>query len=221
MVSRSPSGSASRRSRRRWARSGRSFDNAMMESSRAGCGSSCWTAGAGRPGSSSPRRSNIGLWHNTRRRHAALGILTPSEIETAWAAAHDNRVAHTGLARTASTAVVDERSAAGLAGTCEGNLLIDHQHLLLNDNHATDFRNPTPAKPRQIILPDEAGELPRCAGPPRATCFGRAVARVAAGRPRPRGASWECRPPGCSRKAEQQDIRSRRGMSEIQRRQLG
>jgi hypothetical protein len=78
----------------------------------------------------------IELWHNTRRRHSSLGMLTPSEIETAWATAHDTGVAHTGLAQTAHTVVADETSAAGLAGTSEGDVSIDHQNLLLNDNHA-------------------------------------------------------------------------------------
>jgi putative transposase len=78
----------------------------------------------------------IELWHNTRRRHSSLGMLTPSEIETAWATAHDNGVAHTGLAQTAHTVVADETSAAGLAGTSEGDVSIDHQNLLLDDNHA-------------------------------------------------------------------------------------
>ena len=28
----------------------------------------------------------IELWHNTRRRHSALGMRTPVEVEQAWAA---------------------------------------------------------------------------------------------------------------------------------------
>ena len=28
----------------------------------------------------------IEIWHNTRRRHSALGMRTPTEIEQAWAA---------------------------------------------------------------------------------------------------------------------------------------
>lgn len=45
----------------------------------------------------------IELWHNTRRRHSALGMLTPSEVEAAWAATETDAVAQTGFAQTAPT----------------------------------------------------------------------------------------------------------------------
>lgn len=79
----------------------------------------------------------IELWHNIRRRHSSLGMLTPSEIEAVWAAAQDSAVLDTGFAKTAPTALVDERSAAGLARTSEGDVSLDHQHLLLNNNRPT------------------------------------------------------------------------------------
>jgi putative transposase len=33
----------------------------------------------------------IELWHNTRRRHSALGMRTPSEIEATWAPVETSR----------------------------------------------------------------------------------------------------------------------------------
>jgi putative transposase len=78
----------------------------------------------------------IELWHSTRRRHSALGMLTPTEIEAAWAAAQTAAAADRALAKTAPTVLVDETSAVGLAGTSEGNVSLDHQHLPLNSNHA-------------------------------------------------------------------------------------
>jgi transposase InsO family protein len=70
----------------------------------------------------------IELCHNTSRRHSALGMLTPSEIEDRWLKSQDER----GPARTAPNLPVDETLAAGLSGT-----RVDRhpQHpLLLNDN---------------------------------------------------------------------------------------
>jgi len=52
----------------------------------------------------------IELWHNTRRRHSALGMLTPAEIEVNW---HDTRAQRL-LAKTASNAAMDDTPAAGL-----------------------------------------------------------------------------------------------------------
>jgi hypothetical protein len=99
----------------------------------------------------------IELWHNTRRRHSSLGMLTPSEIEAARATAQNGDVVHAGLARTAPTAVVDERSAAGLAGTYEGMASLDHQNLLLNDTTPADSSNSTPLKPGQIRVSAKPG----------------------------------------------------------------
>jgi len=47
----------------------------------------------------------IELWHNPRRRHSALGMRTPDEVETAWLAANS--------ASTIEHPARDERSAAG------------------------------------------------------------------------------------------------------------
>ncbi len=51
----------------------------------------------------------IELFHNTRRRHSALGMFTPSEAEAAWAARKNRIVLEPGAARTAPTVLVDER----------------------------------------------------------------------------------------------------------------
>jgi hypothetical protein len=75
-------------------------------------------------------------FHNTRRRHSALGMRTPSEIETAWTTANSTVVVAADLAKTAST-VMDARDlSAGLAGTSEGIVSLDHQHLILNNDQA-------------------------------------------------------------------------------------
>jgi hypothetical protein len=65
----------------------------------------------------------IELWHNTRRRHSALGMLTPSEIEDLWL----NAIDEPGSAKTAPCVSVDERLAAGLSDT---RVDPDHQHHL-------------------------------------------------------------------------------------------
>lgn len=74
-------------------------------------------------------------FHNTRRRHSSLGMRTPSEIELAWATGKAV-VLDPDLAMTASTVVVTRDGAAGLAGTSEADISIDHQHLLLNNDQA-------------------------------------------------------------------------------------
>ena len=53
----------------------------------------------------------IELWHNTRRRHSSLDMLTPAEIEANW---HNTRARHL-LAKTAPNATVDDTPAAGLS----------------------------------------------------------------------------------------------------------
>jgi transposase InsO family protein len=68
-------------------------------------------------------------FHNTRRRHSALGMRTPAEIEAGWLKSQDERL----LAKTAPDLVVDERLAAGLS---EATGFSHHQHhlQLLNNN---------------------------------------------------------------------------------------
>ena len=75
-------------------------------------------------------------FHNNRRRHSSLQMRTPSEIELAWTTANV-AVLQPDLARTASTVVVAEAGSVGLAGTSEPDVLIDHQHLLLNNDQAS------------------------------------------------------------------------------------
>ncbi len=77
----------------------------------------------------------IELWHNTRRRHSALGMLTPSEIEDAWNTANNHNVAHTSTARTAPTASAAQAAAPGLSEARIKPVAHNHQHLLLNNNH--------------------------------------------------------------------------------------
>jgi Integrase core domain len=73
----------------------------------------------------------IELWHNTRRRHSALGMRTPAEIEDRWLKSQEERLSpKTGPNRSA-----DERLAAGLSGTQVG-IRHPHQNLLLNNNKA-------------------------------------------------------------------------------------
>ena len=74
-------------------------------------------------------------FHNTRRRHSSLQMRTPSEIEHAWTTTNV-AVVRPDLARTASTVVVARARPVGLAGTSEADVSIDHQHLLLNNDHA-------------------------------------------------------------------------------------
>ncbi|MBV9804784.1 MAG: IS3 family transposase [Solirubrobacterales bacterium] len=75
-------------------------------------------------------------FHNTRRRHSALGMRTPSEIELAWTTAETAAVVQPDLARNASTMVVTRDGSAGLALTSEAHVTLDHQHLLLNNDQA-------------------------------------------------------------------------------------
>jgi putative transposase len=79
----------------------------------------------------------IELWHNTRRRHSSLGMRTPIEIDNAWSSTIRNGAAvDPAHARTASTVLVDETLSAGLAGTSEVNVSLNHQHLFLNNDNA-------------------------------------------------------------------------------------
>jgi hypothetical protein len=74
----------------------------------------------------------IELWHNTRRRHSALRMRTPAEVDHAWAA--DNRqIAEAALAKTATSGKVDETSAAGLAAP-RTEAIHPHNHLQPNNN---------------------------------------------------------------------------------------
>ncbi len=73
----------------------------------------------------------IELWHNTRRRHSALAMRTPLEVEHAWTA-NNHAMAEAAGAKTATTSEVDERSPSGLsAPTIEA---IHPNHHLLNNN---------------------------------------------------------------------------------------
>jgi putative transposase len=51
----------------------------------------------------------IELWHNTRRRHSALGMRTPIEIEHAWTL-NNGVISQAGGARTATDGEVDDTS---------------------------------------------------------------------------------------------------------------
>jgi putative transposase len=75
-------------------------------------------------------------FHNTHRRHSALGMRTPSEIEAAWNATNNAVIIPPHLAKTASTVVVAQDGSTGLAGTSEADLSLDHQNLHLNNNQA-------------------------------------------------------------------------------------
>jgi hypothetical protein len=75
-------------------------------------------------------------WHNTRRRHSALGMLTPSEVEAAWAATNNNAVLQTALAKTAPNVAVDRDGASGRSDLRTQAVHADHQHLLLNNHQA-------------------------------------------------------------------------------------
>ena len=71
----------------------------------------------------------IELWHNTCRRHSALGMLTPTEIESLW----HRSLEEPGPAKTAPNVSVDETLTSGLYET---QVEIHHpdQDLPLNDN---------------------------------------------------------------------------------------
>jgi transposase InsO family protein len=75
-------------------------------------------------------------FHNTRRRHSALGMRTPSETEAAWSATNTIAVVQPDLAKTASTVLVAQDRSAGLAETSDADISIDHQHLILNNDQA-------------------------------------------------------------------------------------
>jgi putative transposase len=89
---------------------GSAFDNAMMESFWARMQVELlnrrrWKT---RIELASAIHDYIELWHNTRRRHSALGMRTPAEIEHTWTTT--NRSApEPGSAKTATTGEVHER----------------------------------------------------------------------------------------------------------------
>jgi putative transposase len=75
-------------------------------------------------------------FHNTRRRHSALGMRTPAEIEAAWTATGNGTVVEAGRARTAPTVPVDESAATGLSALRSRSMEHTHQHLRLNNDQA-------------------------------------------------------------------------------------
>jgi putative transposase len=75
-------------------------------------------------------------FHNTRRRHSALGMRTPAEIEADWAAVKNGIPVAGDPARTASQAPADERSVAGLSGPEVQAIHPDHQHQHLYNDQA-------------------------------------------------------------------------------------
>jgi putative transposase len=77
----------------------------------------------------------IELFHNTSRRHSALGMLTPSEVEAEWAVKNGSRV-QADCAKTASTALVDETADAGLSEAQVQAIHQHHQHLPNNNDKA-------------------------------------------------------------------------------------
>ena len=76
------------------------------------------------------------VFHNTRRRHSALGLRTPSEIEAAWTAGQNGAAARAGFAKTAPAVLADESAAAGLSALPTEPIEHTHQHQLLNNNQA-------------------------------------------------------------------------------------
>jgi putative transposase len=78
----------------------------------------------------------IELWHNTRRRHSALQMRTPSEVEDQWLTQANSPVAKTSTARTAPTLPDDEAAAPGLSEARIKPVEHNHQHLLNNNNQA-------------------------------------------------------------------------------------
>ena len=72
----------------------------------------------------------IELWHNTRRRHSALGMLTPTEIEDRWFKSQEERL----LPKTGPDQTAEETLAAGLSKT-RVDIHHSHQDLLLNNNN--------------------------------------------------------------------------------------
>jgi putative transposase len=77
----------------------------------------------------------IELWHNTRRRHSALAMRTPAEVEHAWAA-NNPAIDQARGAKTATTGEVDE-AAAGLFAPQLPAIHPNH-HLLNNKNSSND-----------------------------------------------------------------------------------
>jgi Integrase core domain len=71
-------------------------------------------------------------FHNTRRRHSALEMRTPIEIEAIWLKSQDERLP----AKTAPNQVVDERLAAGLFDPSGQVHHQDHLELLENNDQA-------------------------------------------------------------------------------------
>lgn len=71
-------------------------------------------------------------FHNTRRRHSALGMRTPSEIEAMWLNARDERF----LAKTAPNVAIDETPPAGLRDRPEPGHYQHHLQLLNNNDQA-------------------------------------------------------------------------------------
>lgn len=78
----------------------------------------------------------IELWHNTHRRHSALGILIPFEIEAAWTAVENGSLIEADHAKPAPQAPADGSPAPGLSDPDVEALHRDHQHLLLNNDQA-------------------------------------------------------------------------------------
>jgi hypothetical protein len=76
------------------------------------------------------------LFHNTRRRHSALGMRTPSEIEAAWADTGNGVVAQAEFAKTTPTVLVDEGAAARLSALRTEPIEQTHQHQHLNNDQA-------------------------------------------------------------------------------------
>jgi transposase InsO family protein len=74
----------------------------------------------------------IELFHNTRRRHSALGMLTPSETEARWLKSQDERL----LAKTAPNLPADETLPVGLSDAPVDFDHPDHQLLLNNNDQA-------------------------------------------------------------------------------------
>ena len=76
------------------------------------------------------------VFHNTRRRHSALGMRSPTEIEAEWGSGNNGAVAGAGFARTAPTILVDESAATGLSDAREERVHPNNQDLLLNNDQA-------------------------------------------------------------------------------------
>jgi len=78
----------------------------------------------------------IELWHNTRRRHSALQMRTPREVEDQWLAQTNSPVAKAGTARTAPEVLVEQQAGAGLSEARIEPVEQDHQHLLNHNDKA-------------------------------------------------------------------------------------